>query len=846
MKKLRSNSIIKKIIIVHLCISLLFFIGSYLMWKNQEKQLIDFSLEGRKRISLQLKNSLALLSQQFISYTYDYTYWDDMVVFVNKPNAEWAAVNIEGTISHFNISFVWVLDQEFKPVYFSNSKKFTNNNFPINKETINNIFSKNKFPHFFLFTGTYLLEIAGAPIQYSIDSNRVGKPQGYFISARLWDEDYLRIIEKQSQSKIFFTLNGKFNSIEEKYEVAASPEIIFASLPLLDYSGNIIYNLYSVHTDSAISEIKDAYNRYAPIWFVVGTLILIFLLGLFNKWVFKPIGILSKSLASNETVQLIGLAQKRDVFGDFANLLLEFFNQKKYLEIEVAKRKLAEKELLTKSSAIEQSPLSILISNTAGIIEYVNPKLIDTSGYSEAEIVGNKSLEYIFEFYKNDFYNNIWQTIQTGLSWSGEIFSKKKNGKTYWETVLISPIKNEEGNVLHFLVLKEDITEKKNILNELILAKDKAEESSRIKDAFFNNMSHELRTPMIGILGFAEMIMEEEKNNETIEKAKIIHKSGRRLLDTLNKVLDLSKAKSDFEKTNITPLNISEIARESFKLFEQVAKQKEIDYSITCEDNMDYYVMADSYMLNSTFNNLLNNALKFTRAGNISITISGTNDEVFIGVKDTGIGIPHESLSLIFEEFRQVSEGIGRNFEGTGLGLALTKKYVELLGGSISVESVIGKGSLFTVTFPIVKREHNDVLVITAETIDDLLLEKKTSHPKKILIVEDDEITVEVLKSYLENDYAYDIAANELKALELIKANDFYAIIMDINLGRGGNGLEITRKIKNGERNKLTPIIASTAFAMSGDKEEFLEAGCDFYLSKPYRRKDLLSILDSI
>ncbi|KAF0153124.1 MAG: PAS:Response regulator receiver:ATP-binding region ATPase-like:Histidine kinase A-like protein [Ignavibacteria bacterium] len=706
MKKISSNSIITKIIIVHLCVSFSFFVGSYLMWKNQEMQLIDISLEARKRTNSKLKNSLELLSQQFISYIYDYSYWDDMVAFVKKPKAKWAAVNLDGTLSHFNVSFVLVLDQKLKLVYTSNSKKYpAKENFPLSEEITNHIFSNNKFPHFFFHTGTTLIEIAGAPIQYSTDSNRVGSPQGYLLSARVWDENYLRIIEKQIQSKVFFVSNSKFKAIQKQYDVTKSPENIFANLPLNDHNGNIIYNLYSINTDSAISEIKEAYNRYAPIWFIVGTFVLIFLLGLFNKWVFRPIRILSKSLISNETVPLISLSQERNVFGDFARLLLEFYKQKKSFEIEIGKRKQVEKELLIKSSAIEQSPLSILISNTAGIIEYVNPKFIEVSGYSENDIVRQKSLEYIFEFYKNEFYKNIWLTIKTGQNWSGEIYSKKQNGVTYWENVLISSIKDEEGNIIHFLVLKEDVTEKKNILKELILAKEKAEESSRIKDAFFNNMSHELRTPMIGILGFAEMIIEEDKDEATIEKAKIIHKSGKRLLDTLNKVLDLSKAKSDFERTFIAPLNISEIAQDSFKLFEQTAIQKEINYTFTNEDNMDYFVMSDSYMLNSIFNNLLNNAIKFTRAGNISINITGTNEEVFVGFKDTGIGIPQESLSLIFEEFRQVSEGIGRSFEGTGLGLALTKKYVELLGGSIGVESVIGKGSLFTVTFPVVKKE---------------------------------------------------------------------------------------------------------------------------------------------
>lgn len=844
---MRRVGIITKVIIVHAGISLLFLVVSYFFWMGQNKQLTNFSLDDRKRSNIILHNNIHLLSKQLISYTYDYTYWDEMVEFVKKPDNNWAEINIDETLSNFNISFCWVLDSKYHLVYSTN--KVSNKsllNFPLDSATTSRILNKNKFPHFFLSTEKYLLEVTGAPIQHSADSTRTGIPFGYYFTARNWDKNYTDKIETQNQSKIFYVSSEELKTLLIQYDAENNPEIIFTSIPLLDYNGSIYYNLCSLHINYSIKGIKDANAKYIPLLLLAGGIVLVFLLALFNNWILQPIRILSTSLSTYETERLSNLSRKKSVFGDYAKLILEFFNQKKSLEIEIDKRQQAEKELLIKSNAIEQSPLSILITDPSGIVEYVNPKFLELSGYSENDVLNKQTIEFFSEKSSEEFNKEVWQTILMGHDWSGELQGKRKNGEHYWEKVLISPIKDVSGNILHFLSLKEDITEKKKILNELIYAKERVEESSRIKDAFFTNMSHELRTPMIGILGFAELITYEPENPETVEHAKRIYRSGERLLDTLNKILDLSKAKSNFEKAHITTINISDVIKDSFMLFEQAAKNKYLEYSLTGDLGYNYFALSDGYMLNSIFNNLIANAIKFTHRGYVEINISGTDEKVVINIKDSGIGIPQDYLTLIFEEFRRVSEGIGRTFEGTGLGLALAKNYVEILNGTIAVKSLVDKGSVFTVTFPITKKEKNKVLGSTGERIKKTSASDKDSLAKKILIVEDDEITIEVLKSYLGSDYYYDIVNNESDTLELVNQVDYHAIIMDINLGRGGNGIEITKKIRLGSRNNTTHVIAATAFAMAGDKEEFLEAGCDFYLSKPYLKKDLLSILNSI
>ncbi|MFN3694369.1 MAG: response regulator, partial [Ignavibacterium sp.] len=220
---------------------------------------------------------------------------------------------------------------------------------------------------------------------------------------------------------------------------------------------------------------------------------------------------------------------------------------------------------------------------------------------------------------------------------------------------------------------------------------------------------------------------------------------------------------------------------------------------------------------------------------------------VVIKVQDTGIGIPEDSLSKIFEEFRQVSEGLDRKFDGTGLGLTLTKKFVEVLGGTISVESEVNKGSTFSITFPLLKdqkavaekRESEKEISVT----DYKLISDKSLN---ILLVENDEASIEVTKLFLKNFCNLFVAKTGKEALEMLGTNRFDLILMDINLGRGLSGLEVTRQIRSMNGYETIPIVAITAYAMLGDKDEFINAGCTHYLSKPFKKDELVGMINEI
>ncbi len=251
-----------------------------------------------------------------------------------------------------------------------------------------------------------------------------------------------------------------------------------------------------------------------------------------------------------------------------------------------------------------------------------------------------------------------------------------------------------------------DITDRKRFESELKSAKEKAEEANRIKTNFLSNMSHELRTPLIGILGYAEILMEEFKNTPHEDMASIIFQSGNRLLETLNSILTISKIESEKFSVKYKYFDLNLIIKEVVSLFQSIANKKNILIETHCSnDNMTIY--SDVKIIREILNNLVNNAVKFTKSGSVIIqaSINLEINKLFLSVSDTGIGIPEDKLEIIFEEFRQASEGLARNFEGVGLGLAICKKYVDILKGNISVKSKLNQGSTFIVEIPLNKEE---------------------------------------------------------------------------------------------------------------------------------------------
>jgi len=351
-----------------------------------------------------------------------------------------------------------------------------------------------------------------------------------------------------------------------------------------------------------------------------------------------------------------------------------------------------------------------------------------------------------------------------------------------------------------------------------------------------------LRTPLIAILGYAEILRAEIEQYEWNDMISTIMQSGKRLLETLNLILDLSKVEADKIQTYFSKINLSEEINNIVNMFSPVANKKNLYLKSVLEKEVIVSKL-DKRLFHSIITNLVNNAIKYTNKGGIIVDLSVFNSDgknyAIIRVTDTGIGIPKEDQETIFDEFRQVSEGYDRHFEGAGLGLTIAKKFAEKMGGTIALKSEVGKGSTFTVIF---LAEDSDDLT---ESNNHFLLENNLPihvvNNKKVLVVDDDLATRKVVELFLRGEIEIESASNSDEAADLISNNVYSLVLMDISLGKGISGIELLKKLKTLPVYKDVPVVAITAHAMVGDKEKFLFSGFDDYLSKPFSKKDLIS-----
>jgi PAS domain S-box-containing protein len=390
-----------------------------------------------------------------------------------------------------------------------------------------------------------------------------------------------------------------------------------------------------------------------------------------------------------------------------------------------------------------------------------------------------------------------------------------------------------------------DITQLKEAQKDLKKAKEKAEKSDMLKSAFLANMSHEIRTPMNGILGFSELLKNQELTGDKQQQyIGVIEKSGERMLKIINDIIDISKIESGLMELHLEEFDINELSDYLYSFFkpEAVAKGLEFIYKRKL-DSKAIIVKTDKAKLLAILTNLLKNAIKFTNTGSIEFgwESKGAFHQFF--VKDTGIGIKGSQQKLIFKRFRQADLENKMALQGAGLGLSISKAFVKMLDGKIRVKSEEGKGATFYVSIPnnecfieINKSEKNKEIL----DMKDFITPKKVGL--KILIAEDDEISKLFMLEIVE-EFANEVLTVKtgIEVVEICKKNkEIDLILMDIQMP-GINGYEATRQIR--EFNKNVVIIAQTAFGLSGDKEKSIEAGCNEYISKPIIKENLLALI---
>ena len=356
-----------------------------------------------------------------------------------------------------------------------------------------------------------------------------------------------------------------------------------------------------------------------------------------------------------------------------------------------------EKDALTEryTSLTKYANDMILSVDKNGKILEANQKAFNTYGYSTDELLKMELLDLSFDRKKD--VEVIFSSINNPNGILFETNHKRKNGTIIPVEISAKLIKQGDEEIL--LAIIRDNTERKKLELDLILAKDKAEEMDRLKTTFLSNMSHELNTPMSGIIGFSELLLSEMDNKNHREMAKIIHNSGKRLNETLNSILDLSKIESQKLDLKISSIDLITMIKECKYVFSDSVNKKGLKFNILY-DQEKVFIKSDQNIVHKILCSIIDNAVKYTNEGSITINIIENDKNAIIKVTDTGIGIPKENLNQIFEPFRQGSEGLNRKFEGMGLGLTITKKYVEILGGKLSIESEHGSGTAIEIILP--------------------------------------------------------------------------------------------------------------------------------------------------
>ena len=493
------------------------------------------------------------------------------------------------------------------------------------------------------------------------------------------------------------------------------------------------------------------------------------------------------------------------------------------------------------SCAFRTSPDSISITTVDGAFVDINNGFFELTGYTKEDVKGETSLSL-----------NIWEEPEereifiNTLKKEGRVSNfeagfRRKNGTV--GIGLMSAILIFFGNVPHVLSIIRDITDRKVTENELLLAKEKAEESDRLKSAFLANLSHEIRTPMNGILGFSELLKEEgitaKTRNHYID---IITKSGHHLLSIINDIIDISRIETNQVKPRITDVNVDTLLLDLHEQFRfMIPKDKKIRLNIKCfESNEPVLISTDKNKLNQVLSNLLSNAIKFTDKGEVEAWYElGEEDTVKFFVKDKGIGIDIKDQKIIFERFRRIENDFTIKQGGAGLGLAISKAYVEMLGGTIAVDSKIDKGTLFTVTIPNLNQAK---IKETSASKPEENTMKSVPSEGYLLVVEDDEVNYKYIAAVLNYNHLKHIhAINGLDAVTLCEQDpSIKLVLMDLKMPVM-DGFEARERIAK-IRPEL-PIIAQTAYALLDEIKKIEEAGFNNYITKPIDKNKLIQMI---
>jgi two-component system, sensor histidine kinase and response regulator len=507
------------------------------------------------------------------------------------------------------------------------------------------------------------------------------------------------------------------------------------------------------------------------------------------------------------------------------------------------------------SLAVEQSPESIVITDLDACIEYVNDAFLKSTGFGRDEVIGQNPRILQSGNTPPESIVSLWQTLLRGETWKGEFHNRRKDGSEFIEFAIIAPLRNEQGQTTHYVAVKEDVTDKKRIGRELDIhrhhleevvaertrqldeARDRAEVANRTKSSFIANMSHEIRTPLNAIIGLTHLMRRSALPTEQTQRLDKIDSAGQHLLAIINDILDLSKIEAGRLELESVDFHLAAVLDHVQSIMAEPAQEKGLTLRID-HDGVPLWLHGDPTRLRQALLNYTSNAVKFTERGEVNLRaqlLARQGDELLVRfeVQDTGIGLAPEQIAHLFQAFEQADASTTRRYGGTGLGLVVTRRLAELMGGETGVSSTSGKGSTFWFTARL--REGTSAIpALALKPASDAEAElRRHAGGKRILLAEDNAINREVALDLLQAvGFTVDLAEDGRQALVRAHTCAYDLVLMDMQMPRL-DGLAATRELRAMPEYRDTPIIALTANAFSEDRRACEGAGMNDFIAKP-------------
>lgn len=507
------------------------------------------------------------------------------------------------------------------------------------------------------------------------------------------------------------------------------------------------------------------------------------------------------------------------------------------------------RESEAKLRAIFNSSVDAIGVSLGGVHVWMNPAYVKMFGYeNESELIGKSGADLVAPECRDTVLAHVKNRdagSETPLFY--ETTGLKKNGEKFDLDVHVSTY--ELNKTTYTLTILRDITENKKTRNAIIAARDQAQKANLAKNEFLANMSHELRTPMNAILGFSNVLLESPMGDSERQYLKMVIESGEHLLNIINDLLDISKIESNRLTLDSSTFNPVDLIKEVAASFNKPAAEKRLKLFYEIDPLIKSRLIGDAQKLRQVLLNLVGNAVKFTERGIVTLKAqlaeeskNPVRQKIKISVSDTGIGISDSQRTEIFNIFYQGDLSLTKKYQGTGLGLAIVKKFLDAMGASIKVESEPGKGSEFSF----------EIELAAAEAASDRGAENRpartavTGPPLRVLIAEDEAINQTLIKKVLApRRWTLDFAVTGTEAVEMFQKNDYDLILMDIKMPLM-SGFEAMKIIRESERGRNLPIIAVTAYAMSGEISQCFACGASGYVSKPYKAEELNGKIDEL